>query len=81
MKIHVKDSKDQAIVIDDLSGSTRVEELIEKVIEKGGITTGNITLIYNTEIFEKDNVLDDYYVENNCTIIYIGEFKGGAKNK
>ncbi len=81
MKIFVKDSKDQECPIEGINLDSKVEDLKKKLIEKKRITTGNINLIFNGYNMADKDTLEDYDLQDNSTIIYLGEFFAGLKRK
>lgn len=81
MKIHVIDSKNQVCTIEGINLDSKVEDLKKILIKKNRITTGNINLIWNAEIMENKDTLEDYNLEDDSTIVYCGEFIAGLKRK
>lgn len=77
MKIYVIDTKNRSIAIENITESTTIKELRERITEQNIITTGEIKLIYNGNILEDDENLYYYDIEDNATIIYTGEFISG----
>ena len=77
MKIYVIDTKNRSIAIENITESTTIKELRERITEQNIITTGQIKLIYNGNILEDDENLYYYDIEDNTTIIYTGEFISG----
>lgn len=77
MKIYVIDTKNRSIAIENITESTTIKELRERITEQNIITTGEIKLIYNGNILENNENLYYYDIEDNATIIYTGEFISG----
>lgn len=77
MKIYVIDTKNRSIAIENITESTTIKELRERITEQNIITTGEIKLIYNGNILEDNENLYYYDIEDNATIIYTGEFISG----
>lgn len=78
MKIFISDSKGEKIPIDNLSGSTLVKELKQQIITIKNVTILPIQLIYNGNLFEDEEKLEEYDIEDGVTITFLGEFIAGS---
>ena len=81
MKIHVIDSKNEVCTIEGINLDSKVEDLKKILIKKKRITTGNINIIWNGSIMEDKDTLESYDLQDDCTIIYLGEYPAGLKRK
>lgn len=76
MRVYIKDSKGQEVIVDGLSGSTKVRELKEKI--------KNITqmrdypeLAFGGSNLEDEDTLDDYDIQECNNIICYQTFLAG----
>lgn len=79
MKILISDSKGKKITIDNLSDSTLVKDLKQKIINTINVTILPIELAHNSYILEDEQTLEDYDIKDNDCIICYTEFIAGFK--
>lgn len=79
MKILIIDSTNRRVVI-EINENATIGELKGKLKEKKKINS-DIVLHYNGEILEENETIANYEIEDNSTIVYIGQFKGGILYK
>ena len=80
MKIFMNDSKNDTFPIDNLSGTTKLSELKQKIIDEKNIdtTTFDIDIIWNGGTLEDDDKDLDYYdIYEGVQLLYIRKFKAG----
>ena len=79
MQIVISDSKGKKITIDNLSDSTKVKDLKQKIINTINVTILPIELTHNANILEDELTLEDYDIKDNDCIICYAEFIAGFK--
>lgn len=79
MKIFIVDTKNTKIPI-DINENDTVDVLKEKIKNKMGVNR-DIILHMNGQIFENNQELKNYDIEDNCVVTYTLQFRGGRLNK
>ena len=77
MQIILVDSRNRKTLVDKISGSITVKELIKMLYEKNLVKTTEIELIFNGMILTEDSKLEDYHISEGSHIIYFGLFRAG----
>ena len=77
MKIILVDSRNRKTIVDKISGSITVKELIKMLYEKNLVKTTEIELIFNGMILTEDSKLEDYDISEGSHITYFGLFRAG----
>ena len=75
MKVVIVDSRNIKEIIDIFPNET-IKAVKEKIKLKKGINT-DIILHANGNILEDNDLVDDYDIEENSCIIFMGNFRGG----
>lgn len=75
MKILLVDSSNYREIF-EVNANDKIKTLKEMICNKKGINT-DITLHFNGDILEEDNLISDYDIEENANIIYVGNFEAG----
>lgn len=75
MKVLIVDTSNDREIF-EVNPSDKVKQLKEIIANRKGINN-NISLHFNGEILEDENLISDYDVEENSNIIYLGNFEAG----
>jgi len=75
MKVLIVDTSNDREIF-EVNPSDKVKQLKEMIANRKGINN-NISLHFNGEILEDENLISDYDVEENSNIIYLGNFEAG----
>jgi hypothetical protein len=75
MKILIVDTLNQRETF-EINANDKVKVLKEKIHNKKGLND-DITLHYNGDIIEEEKTIQEYDIQENDVIIYLGKFRAG----
>lgn len=79
MRVVIVDSQNNKEII-EINQSDSIKDVKEKIKNKKGINSDDLILHINGVILEENDRVDDYDIEENSCIIYMGKFRGGKTN-
>ena len=75
MKIFINDSKLKKFIF-EINNSLKISRLKDDIKKKFHINN-NIQLTFNGNVLEDDSIIEDYDIQENDVITYLGEFLAG----
>ena len=75
MKILIVDTSNQRETF-EINANDKVKALKEKIHNKKGLND-DIILHYNGDIIEEEKTIQEYDIQENDVIIYLGKFRAG----
>jgi hypothetical protein len=75
MKILIVDTSNKRETF-EINKDDKVKVLKEKIHNKKGLN-GDITLHFNGDIIDEEKAINDYDIQENDVIIYLGKFRAG----
>ncbi len=76
MRVFIVDSQNVKEPI-EISPNDTIKDVKEKIMNKKGINLDDIILHCNGVVLEENDKVDDYDIEEDVSIVFMGKFRGG----